>query len=327
MTTAELPWLLLIISLPGQNPSARMRIWRALKAAGAGAVRDGVYLLPRSATSQTLFAQQAAEAANVGGTGHLVPLAAADSAQEATFRALFDRSGDYTALLAALDEFVDDLDATAEPDARRRLAAFRRECAAIAEIDFFPTASRRQVETALTDAEVRLNGRFAPDEPRSQEGAVPRRDRADYRGRQWATRAGLWVDRVASAWLIVRFIDPDARFCWLNTVTDCPMDAIGFDFDGAQFTHIDDRVTFEVLLASFGLDADRSLARIAALVHYLDVGGVAVPEAAGFTAILAGARARLPDDDALLAAMGAVLDDLYAAYADPTLTDQPGRTP
>ncbi|WP_313918154.1 chromate resistance protein ChrB domain-containing protein [Tahibacter sp.] len=87
------------------------------------------------------------------------------------------------------------------------------------------------------------------------------------------------------------------------------------------------RTTFEVLLPSFGFDADRSLAEIAALVHYLDLGGVAVLGAAGFTAILAGARSPLPDDDGLLNAMSAVPDDLYAAYADPSLTNQPGRKP
>lgn len=324
---SKLPWLMLIISLPGQNPSARMRIWRALKAAGAGAVRDGVYLLPQSDAAQALFAQQAAEIGKVGGSAHLFPLVAADAAQDTIFLALFDRSADYAALSATLDSFLGDLDAVTEPDARRRLAGLRREWASVIEVDFFPTASCRQLETALADAEVRLNRRFSPDEPQPREGVVPKRERADYSGRRWATRAGLWVDRVASAWLIVRFIDPEATFCWLSAAEDCPKQAVGFDFDGAQFTHIGDRVTFEVLVASFGLEADRSLAKIAALVHYLDVGGVAVPEAAGFTAILAGARARLPDDDALLVAASAVLDDLYAAYADPSLIDRPGRAP
>ena len=92
------------------------------------------------------------------------------------------------------------------------------------------------------------------------------------------------------------------------------MDALGFDFDGAAFTHIGDKVTFEVLIASFGLDEDRGLARLAALVHSLDVGGASYPEAAGFDAILAGARSRLPNDDALLNEIGPVLDSLYAHF-------------
>jgi hypothetical protein len=97
------------------------------------------------------------------------------------------------------------------------------------------------------------------------------------------------VDRVASAWLIRRFIDPDARFLCLKEPQDCPPEAVGFDFDGAEFTHLGARITFEVLMASFDLDEDRALRRIGALVHYLDVGGIPVPEATGFAAILAGA--------------------------------------
>ena len=127
-------------------------------------------------------------------------------------------------------------------------------------------------------------------------------------------RRRLWVDRVASAWLIRRFIDRDARFQWLAKPSDCPRRALGFDFDGAAFTHVGDRVTFETLLASFGLDADAALARIGTIVHALDVGGDPVPEAKGFEAVMAGARERLSDDDALLAEMGTVLDSLYAHF-------------
>src|SRR5437870_2360105 len=124
-----------------------------------------------------------------------------------------------------------------------------------------------------------------------------------YRGKLWATRQRVWVDRVASAWLIRRFIDPEARFVWIQTPQDCPADAIGFDFDGAAFTHTEHRVTFEVLLASFDLATDPALTRLGVLVHSLDVGGVPVPEAAGFEAMLTGVRASCADDDQVLAAM------------------------
>jgi hypothetical protein len=123
---------------------------------------------------------------------------------------------------------------------------------------------------------------------------------------------------VASAWLIRRFIDPDARFLWLESPSDCPADALGFDFDGARFTHVGERVSFEVLLASFGLEEDRGLARLAALVHMLDVGGEPVPEASGFEAMLSGARQRLEGvdgDDRLLAEMSLVLDSLHTWFS------------
>ncbi|MBW8816611.1 MAG: chromate resistance protein, partial [Caulobacterales bacterium] len=122
------------------------------------------------------------------------------------------------------------------------------------------------------------------------------------------------IDRVASAWLIRRFIDPAAKFLWLAKPTDCPKKALGFDFDGATFTHVGDRVSFETLMASFGCDDDPALLRLAAMVHVLDVGGEPVPEAAGFEAVMAGARARLDDDDALLVEMAGVLDSLYAHF-------------
>ena len=116
--------------------------------------------------------------------------------------------------------------------------------------------------------------------------------------------------------LIRRFIDRDARFQWLARPSDCPKRAIGFDFDGAAFTHVGERVTFETLIAAFGLQADPGLARLATIVHTLDIGGDPVPEAQGFEAVLAGARERLSDDDdALLAEMSTVLDSLYAHFA------------
>ena len=137
----------------------------------------------------------------------------------------------------------------------------------------------------------------------------------DYQARRWATRKHLWVDRMASAWLIGRFIDPQATFLWLDSPADCPADAIGFDFDEATFTHVGDRVTFETLLNSFGLEEDKALARLADLVHYLDVGGARVAEAAGVETLLAGARQSCPNDDALLDEARKTFDFLYTAYA------------
>jgi hypothetical protein len=123
------------------------------------------------------------------------------------------------------------------------------------------------------------------------------------------------VDRVASAWLIRHFIDHDATFVWLERPADCPPDAHGFDFDGAEFTHVGERVTFEVLMHAFGLERDASLERVARLVHFLDVGGEPVAEAAGFEAVLAGLRTSSAGDDALLAAATPVLDALYDHFS------------
>ena len=122
------------------------------------------------------------------------------------------------------------------------------------------------------------------------------------------------MDRAASAWLIRRFIDPNASFLWLRTPAACPHDAVGFDFDHATFTHVGDAVTFEVLLYAFELETDPALSRIGALVHYLDVGGAPVADAAGFIAMLSGLKQSCSDDDAFLAGASPLLDHLYTAY-------------
>jgi hypothetical protein len=313
--TISTPWLLLVSSLPGQTQTARMRVWRALKATGAGALRDGVYVLPQTDSARKVFGEQAAEIIAAEGSAQIIAFASRGDAQQQELVALFDRSDEYRGLFGQLDALQGRLATLNEVEARRELAMLRRDLAALVAIDFFPGPSQQQVEHALADAEHALNARYSPDEPLARRGAVPRCDLAQYRGRLWATREHLWIDRVASAWLIRRFIDKKAKFVWLKTARNCPKDAVGFDFDGARFTHRGARVTFEVLLASFGLGDDRGLTRLGALVHYLDVAGVSVPEAAGFAAIMAGARATQPDDDTLLKTMAPVLDSLYAAYA------------
>lgn len=316
MNAQAASWLMLVASLAGRSPAPRMRLWRALKAAGAVALRDGVYVLPASATASAVFQAQADELGRMGGSAHVVAFAATDEAQEARLLAAFDRTPAYAEGLERLAGLRRELHDLAEIDARRRLAALRRELETIVATDFFPGPARAQVEAALADAEQAVNAQFSPDEPHTVQANIARRPVAEYRGRVWATRRHLWVDRVACAWLIRRFIDPQARLLWLAHPGDCPPDALGFDFDGAAFTHVGARVSFEVLAASFALERDPALSRLGLLVRYLDVGGVPVPDAAGFASVMGGARARHgEDDDALLRDMSTVLDCLYAAYA------------
>lgn len=313
MTSA---WLLLITNLPGHNPTLRMRMWRALKAAGAGLLRDGAYLLPNGERAREVLEEQGAEIKAAGGLVQVLSFDAESAEQNAELVALFDRAGEYAEAIERLDALKGELAKLGEPEARQRLAAVTREVAVIAARDFFPGEPRKQMEGALAYAEAALNARFAPDEPHPAHRKIRPRDRKDYRGRTWATRERLWIDRVASAWLIRRFVDPKAKFLWLKRVKDCPKSAIGFDFDGAEFTHVDSKVTFEVLLASFQLEQDTGLSRLGALVHHLDVGGIPIAEGPGFATIMAGARALQTDDHELLKAMTPVLDSLYAGYAD-----------
>jgi hypothetical protein len=306
-------WRILIVSLSGANGALRLRLWRQLKAAGAVALRDGVYLLPDRPELASIFEGWREEVVAAGGVAHIVAASPQGETVDGEWAALFDRSDEYRSWSGGLQGLLDALPAN-EGEARRLLRQRRKELDSIAVVDFFAGEPAEQARRQLQAAERQLTRRYSPDEPSPSDGAIQRLSAADYRGRTWATRARPWVDRIASAWLIQRFIDPDARFIWLEKIADCPPAALGFDFDGATFTHVGDRVTFEVLLESFDLATDKGLGRLAGLVHALDVDGESSPEGAGFEAILSGARARLDSDDALLREIGATLDSLYAHF-------------
>jgi hypothetical protein len=307
-------WLLLVVSLPTSSATARMRVWRGLKALGCAALRDGAHLLPGRPEHEQALQELGDECLREGGSAWLMSVHPRSVEDDAAYRALFDRTEDYGELRKAWKEANRSLASLGAPELARLQRKVQREFEAARAIDFFPGDASAEADAAWTDFSKRIETLLSPDEPHETEGRIPRLDAAEYQGRVWATRRRLWVDRVASAWLIRRFIDRDARFQWLARPSDCPRRALGFDFDGATFTHVGDRVTFETLLASFGLELDPALVRLGVMVHALDVGGDPVPEAKGFEAVMAGARERLPDDDALLAEMSAVLDSVYAHF-------------
>lgn len=302
-------WLLLILSLPTENAAARMRVWRALKACGAAVLRDGVYLLPQSAELSQALNAIADDLRQNGGTAHVLGTASDD----AHFPALFDRSAEFGGLLGELAEARRLLSAEQAPEATRQARKLRKALDQLAAIDFFPGEAQRQAREALEEFEAQAARLTSPGEPGAVEHGITRLDRSAYRGRVWATRERPWVDRLASAWLIRRFIDPEARFLWLKSPADCPKKALGFDFDGATFTHVGARVTFETLLASFDLETP-GLLRVGLLVHGLDVGGVQPPEAAGVERVLAGMREAIADDDQLLQLAAGVFEGLLTAF-------------
>lgn len=305
----------LILSLPTRNSTVRMRVWRALKEGGCAALRDGVYVLPAGAARAAVLARMESEVRSAGGFAVTAELRLGKGAGAAQVRRLFDRSAEYAALLAAIADARRSLarrgPRRAQATARRLQRSFER----LAQIDFFPGQARRQVADALRGLDREVRELAAPGEPRATRRPVRPVDATGYRGRIWATRRNPEVDRLASAWLIKRFVDRQARFVWIDRPRDRPRDAVGFDFDGAEFTHAGDRVTFEVLLASFGLDADPALAKIGAAVHFLDVGGVPVADARGLETVLRGLREKARSDDALLADAIGILDLFYSAYA------------
>jgi hypothetical protein len=308
-------WLLLVLTLPTDNATARMRYWRALKTKGCAVLRDGGYLLPDAESAGVEMAEMCDGISQAGGTSYLLRFGSRDGTQDSEFQLLFDRSDDYGTLRRSLDETRKTLTSLAPAEITKLLRKTRKEFEAIAGIDFFPNEASVRAQSAWQDFVAAADAVLSPGEPHQADGAIKLVKRADYQGRVWATRRRLWVDRVASAWLVRRFIDGEARFLWLASPDDCPADAVGFDFDGATFSHINDRVTFEVLAASFGIEDEPGMAGLSSMVHSLDVGGVTVPETAGFEAVMTGAKQRGLSDDELLTEMSQTLDSLLAHFA------------
>ncbi|MDO9107315.1 MAG: chromate resistance protein [Methylovulum sp.] len=304
-------WLLLIISLPTENSTARMRAWRAVKASGAAVLRDGVYLLPEREACRVVFDNVAADVRSGGGTAYVMR---AENRDGDAFSGLFERSADYAALLADA-ALVRGRLSTADnaPELLKQIRKLRKTFTVLAGIDFFPGEPQQQTDATLLALELTANRLLAPGEPYPVETAIVRLAISDYQGKLWATRQRPWVDRLASAWLIRRYIDAQARFLWLASPIDCPPDALGFDFDGACFSHVGPLVTFEVLLASFGLEQP-ALKRMGNLVHYLDAGGIPPSEAGGVECVLAGLCAVIADDDQLLTTAGCLFDGLLASF-------------
>jgi len=301
----------LVLSLPTRNSTLRMRVWRALKDCGAAALRDGVYLLPANAADAGALGRIEKDIRSHGGFAIILDAAPQDGGD---FRERFDRTAEYAALVEKISAAKTSLPALGP---RRGLTALRRLEQAVdrlSRIDFFPGEAKQQAAAALAALKQRYGELYARNEPRSSMKGLQPLDHARYQKRLWATRKAPWVDRLASAWLIKRFIDRDAKFVWIGRPSERPKKAVGFDYDGAEFTHVKNRVTFEVLAAAFGLDHDPALAKLGAAVHFLDVGGIPVAEANGLETMLKGAKEKARGDDALLGEAMRTFDLLYSGY-------------
>lgn len=309
-------WAILIVTLPTQPNAVRVRIWRALKALGCAALRDGAYLLPSAQGAQ--FEPLAEEVRQHGGTAMVLTLSPRNDAQRDELLALFHRTEAYAQWRDTATALQAELHTLGETEARRRLRGVVDALQAVRRIDYYPDTAAEQALGVLQALRQALDRRFSKGEPQPDaDHGIERLDVRKFQGKRWATRARPWVDRLACAWLILRFIDPQARFVWLADLAQAPRGALGFDYDGARFTHVGTRVSFEVIAARFGLDDDARLRRIAAAVHYLDVGGIPAPEAAGLESVLAGLRELHADDNTLVAAAAVVFDALYAAPGAP----------
>jgi len=313
----SIPWLFLIHQIPPKPAYLRVKVWRRLQRLGAVAVKNTVYALPNGEQAREDFAWLLREIVDEGGDAVVCEarLAAGlgDAELEAMFRAARDE--DYRALAHEADELIRAWEA--EPHAARSpgstLAKLRKRLAETAAIDHHGAPARRDAEAALAAAEARLR------RPEPRPAADPSAG-GGLRGRTWVTRAGVFVDRIASAWLVRRFVDPAARFRFTDDPRYRPAPGeVRFDMYQAEFTHQGDRCTFEVLLERLGMVDDPALAAVAEVVHDIDLkdGKFGRPETPGVELLLAGIARAEPDDGRRIDRGGALFDTLYASFTPP----------
>lgn len=291
------PWLLLVFNLPSKNGSARVEIWRKLKKLGALPLRTSGYLLPNNPVNQERFEWLAAIIRKNRGQASVAQVTSFDGLSHETIAQLFleARNKDYQQLINALG--------------RRRahrpgqLAMMRRRLAEITTIDFFDSPLRRRVESMLDAAD---HGRAALD--------GKGRRRREFLNRSWVTRPRPGIDRVSSAWLIQRFIDPNARFVFAADPRQFP-GSIPFDmFTAEGFGHRGDHCTFETLCREFSIK-DRKVRAIAQIIHDADLDDEKFgrAEGLGLDRVLTGwARQQISDDELLRRGIE-VIEGLYAA--------------
>lgn len=312
MSTPAGNWLVMVAQLPTEDPSSRMRVLRTLESLGAAVIREGAYLLPFSAASRQSLESLADYVGKTGGAAHVLNVTAASPAQTVAFTFLFDRSRRYNELVKTIESLHVSFGQSDPSAISRVMHKQRREFDAIAALDFFPTEAQERARRALAEAEEAVRKLLFP----SQTPATLKAQES-LRKRTWATRKPLWADRLACAWLIRRFVDPEARLIWLDKGEATPKDAIGFGFDNAHFTNSETRVTYEEMLARLDLARNAALARIGGIVHFLEVRGTPVPEALGVQTLLQGAQRRSQSEGELLSEAEKTFDLLYEAYFDP----------
>ncbi len=298
--TASQEWLLIFYSVPSHPVSNRMKIWRKLAKAGAVQLKGAVYVLPATEEHEEFFQWLIGEVKSMGGDGAFVRSAGIKTMSDDDIRRLFIAQADeeYHGLekaLDALDRKVQSIRQASKSGEAGRLAAdaakLMKEFEEIRKRDYFESSTGRVMKKRIQvlEAGLRDAGKKAPAEAIS----ITARRVQDYQGKIWATRKNPFVDRMASAWLIKRFIDPKASFAFIDEreVASLDKSTVAFDVRGAAFTHIGDFCTFEVMVKSFGIK-DKAVKRIAEIVHDLDVKDEKYnkPETAGVEDILAGIR-------------------------------------
>ena len=317
------PWLLLIHQLPAKPAYARVKVWRRLQALGAVTVKGAVYALPANVETREDFAWLAKEIVESGGEAIVCEAALVDGLSDRELQALFEaaRDEDYRRIAGEARELAarlgDELPDNALAEIAGQTARLRKQLDAVVAIDFFGADEREPAEGLLSGLEARLKQEDTAVTSERTDAAPASSGPSGLKGRVWVTRQGVQVDRIASAWLIRRFVDDGARFKFVPGTGYAALPGeLRFDMFEGEYTHRGDRCTFEVLLAEAGL-ADPALVAIGEIIHDIDLkdGKYGREEAAGIRTLIAGIASAHNDDNQRLERGGAVLDDLYGYFA------------
>ena len=311
-------WLLLIHQLPPQPAYLRVKIGRRLAKVGAVALKNSVYVLPESDAALEDLQWIVREIGEDGGEASISAASLLHGLDDESVRRLFRqaRDGDYGELAEAARQAVAALEHGGEGAlhaTRRELSRLQRRLEEVAALDYFAAPGRAGAETTLMALRGRIEGERTMSEDAGSDGTTRA---ARYRGRTWVTRTGVQVDRIASAWLIRRWIDPAARFKFVPPQGYRPApEELRFDMFEAEFTHEGEACTFEVLLQHLGPSLP-GLRAIAELVHDIDLKDAKFgrPEAAGLERMLAGVSLAHDRDEDRLERGNALLDDLYSSF-------------
>lgn len=316
--SAETRWLLLIHQIPPKPSYFRVKIWRRLQRLGAVAIKNAAYVLPKSEQAFEDFQWLLHEITDGGGDASLCEAlfveGITDDEVEALFRAA--RDADYQKILeevrlvgTALKEASEDPEGKGSIEAD--LARTKRQVAEVEAIDFFGAPGRETVLREIAAIEARILGKKHVGSTKQGQ-----QRHENLRRRTWVTRKGLYIDRLASAWLIRRFIDKKARFKFVPGKAYRPKTGeLRFDMFEAEFTHEGDRCTFETFIHRLGLD-DVGLHAVAEIVHDIDLKDAKYgrPEVAGIECLITGIASSNKEDDARLARSSAIFDDLYEFF-------------
>jgi hypothetical protein len=306
-------WLLLLHQIPSKPDYLRVKIWRRLHRLGAVPLQGALWVLPRDEERNQGLERLLAEIVAGGGDAALVEANFLKGLRDSQVEGLFNRArnAEYRVLAGELREaarlFKKKMDGEVRTRVRAELLRLRGRFHEIEKIDFFHGSARETAHGLLIQLEDKLVGTPAPK---------PKQKPQKYRGRTWVTRKDIQVDRMASAWMIRRFIDPAAKFKWVPKGYRPKKGEIGYDLPGAEFVHLGDRSTFEVLVERTGQN-DRALDAIAQIVHDIDIKDEMYqrPETAGVASLVAGIALTSADDDERLTRAGGAFDQLYEAFS------------